>query len=916
MRKYFPARRSCVVVALSLAAALLAPVPARPAAGQATITGTVTDTSGVPLAAAQVLLEGPTAAVTTTNARGVYTFASVAAGVYSVSAVKGGYSATTVQDVVALVGSRTITNIALTPISFESLRTIGRTVVTAQRGTFNTSPASVAVVNNQAFVTQGQLQVSRVLDQTPGIVTGHPSTTANGASPGAIVFPNIRGGLSFETASLIDGHPLIVGRFGDYVTTFLNSYLFDDVELIKGPGASAPEINYAIGGTVNFRTKEPTLQRRGSIDLGSDSYGGIFSNFATTGTMPNGRLSYAFDYAVNGTPGPLHDYNGFITLSSGALIDGQAQSGFSTSAPNMPGVQNVPFSNATLVACCFRLSTTFTNKNELAKLRYKLSGATTATFSYLGSQTWTEQNGNHVSQLATNFMPGATYSGPIAPKTLNTLQDVFFPPGEFEINNEPIFQFDVRSARGNDTILARYYAASINRLQYGGTTPPGDYTTNLTLYGTVRTGTPATTRTFNGTPAVVTIRGAFFLQSEEDKLHGVSFEYDHPVANNMYTLAVDANSATTNSYQWTGNNFTNQIPAGSRQRFTTVLLRGYFTLNQKLNATLSNYFNTYNSRFTPDVGQTYQTATKSHYDARIGMTYRPTGNLSLRMAAGSAVAPPYLNLLDQTTTAPLLNRGGTFYTNTLNAGNLAPETSFGYDIGADARLGDGASFLSLDAYRTLLHDQFINATFVSGTINGLPVFTTENLNLANARYEGLEAAFRRRPPYGLGWTLQGALLRAFPYNLPPGFFNTSAGPNTTNLAVVPNINFLTGGPSGTGRFNAVSNQSIPYSQGYAEVNYRDRRGAYYSVGETYYGANNSFNRPAFGVANATIRIPVAADAALQVSVDNLNSIYSSTFIDQFAGNRIPLVNGNVGLTNGNVVGPTVYRLLLHKTFGY
>ena len=96
------------------------------------------------------------------------------------------------------------------------------------------------IVSQQTFQNQGELQVKRVLDQTPGVVASLPATSANAASPGAITFPNIRGGLSFETASLIDGHPVSVGAFGDYVTTFLNSFVLQSAELIRAPARPRP----------------------------------------------------------------------------------------------------------------------------------------------------------------------------------------------------------------------------------------------------------------------------------------------------------------------------------------------------------------------------------------------------------------------------------------------------------------------------------------------------------------------------------------------------------------------------------------------------------------------------------------------------------------------------------------------------
>gem|GEM_PF-3907958 len=70
----------------------------------------------------------------------------------------------------------------------------------------------------------------------PGLQISFPSNSANAAAPGSITIPNIRGATAYETASLIDGHAISVGQYGDNVTTFLNSFLFSEAEVIKGPG--------------------------------------------------------------------------------------------------------------------------------------------------------------------------------------------------------------------------------------------------------------------------------------------------------------------------------------------------------------------------------------------------------------------------------------------------------------------------------------------------------------------------------------------------------------------------------------------------------------------------------------------------------------------------------------------------------
>ncbi|GAC1403029.1 MAG: hypothetical protein NVSMB64_03920 [Candidatus Velthaea sp.] len=225
----------------------------------------------------------------TTSAAGAYTLSGAIPGQYQVTAAKPGYNGATQFEFVVVAGTRSTLNLTLTPATLSSIREIGRVSVSSARSTFNASPASVSAVGAQTFLDQGQPQVKRILDQTPGIVSSLPGGV-NNASPGAITFPNIRGALSFETAALIDGHPLSVGQYGDYVTTFLNSFVLQSVEVIKGPGAASPTISRAIGGTVNFRTIDPTLKPHATITIGTDSFGGIFSNFGYSNTV--GRSAF------------------------------------------------------------------------------------------------------------------------------------------------------------------------------------------------------------------------------------------------------------------------------------------------------------------------------------------------------------------------------------------------------------------------------------------------------------------------------------------------------------------------------------------------------------------------------------------------------------------------------------------------
>lgn len=976
MHSRLRAAASFVVFALAadpLGAAAAAAQPTAPAAPPASaaaatpgiLDGTIVDQTGAPVAGA---------VVSATAATGNSSFATVSAssaadgsftlnlppGSYTLSARKAGFDVANLSDYAVAAGANQRVSVSLVPITFSSLRTIGRVSASSSRSAFNTSAASIATISNQQFFDQGAVQVGQLLDQTPGVVVDHPGTSANNAAPGAITFPSVRGGLGFETASLIDGHPLAVQTFGDYVTTFLTPFVLQDVEVVKGPGATAPETYYAINGTVNFRTLDPTRNLVARVDEGLDSYGGEFSNYRISDTVLHGKLGFVFDAALDGTPGPLKDSQGYGVLPSTYAIAGKAVGTTTSATPNPANVNN-PFSTSTLLACCYTVNTQYNNRNELAKLQYHFSDATVATVSYLGSQTYTDQNGNHVYGLGEHFKPGAAYRGAIpAGSVVETYQNVF-PLGYFEINNEPIFQGEIRTTVGRDTALARYYAASINRLQYQADgNPNASLTIPFKLYGT------AGGNTYNGQSANVTVPpgGAYFESSEEDKLHGGSLEYDHflGTGGNYLAFSFDQTNANTDSYSLQGvppsaagaavpPTARFSIYGGSNVRYTTYRLTGNFNLTQKLNFLYSNYYDNYSQRYTIDGGKTFEQSTYGRYDGRGGFTYRADPNVSLRISAGSSLAPPYLALLDSGAPAYTIDASGTFARDTQNQGTVRAETSFGYDGGLDVRFGDKQNVFSTDVYLNNVYNQFVSGSVAAnGTITlcpnssapppcsagvvpkAYPLFTSTAANLTNARYQGFEASFRRDPRVGFGYVAQGDIMRAFPYNVSPCLYSSvvlangqkNCAAQTTNLAIVPGINYQSSGSGGLNgnvangagnSFNSVNNHAIPYSQGYAEIHYRSARNDYLSFGVQYLGPNNSYNLPGFFIANATTRLALAKQFYAQASVYNLLGAYQNPFIQPAAGIAAPLVNGQDGLTNANTVGPRVVRFTLTKQVG-
>jgi hypothetical protein len=913
--------------------------PPAPATGTGSLAGVITDAAQHPVAGVAIAVSGPLARSVSTDADGSFSVDNLPPGQYRVNVTKPGF--TPVQDTVTVTaGGITNAKLALTSASFSSIRQIGRVSVASNgRNAINTSTAAVATISGDTFAEQGQLNVNRALNELPGVVIGVGSGfsggtagdgIANGASPLVTGIPQLRGSLPYETASLIDGHPISIGVYGTFNPAFINPYILQDAEIVKGPGASEPNINYAIGGTVNFQTLEPTRTEKESFDAGVDQFGGQNANLRATGTVSNGKLGYAFDYATQGTQGfdrgwdPLDPLN----LSNGALINGVPTcAGVANAFSCFPSVvqTNTNFAAASnltapLVVCCPQTPMESSSRNELGKLRYNFTPVTSLTLTYLGGQI-------RGSSLAANlftfpsyfFGPPAGYTGslPAGADTFENLQ------GDSALDtNANLYEAELHTTAGPVTFLGRYYAAAVDtaNLQYGDGPTPGAGSFFGNLYGGVPLGTNVNPTIYNGVPGTVTLLDSYLGVRTTDKLNGATFEADLPAGNNVYSLSYDAvrTKSSANTIQSNAAGDVISVPPGSGQSYQTIMLRGQFELHPGVQATLSNYATSYTDHYTQDFGATFLDSTHAYDAPRLALAWRPSSSVAVRASTGFSIAPPYINLLTNSAATPD-RTPPTYFTVTGNAGDVKPETAFGWDLGADKRVV-GDTTLSADVYQTTLHDQFLATTQLSptpyvlaasnpygGAPGNYPLYITQTRNLGHSRYEGVELALHRDPLIGLGFKVQGSLQRAYAYDLPPGFYDTAAGPNTTNLGILPNENFQASGQG----YNSLSPSRIPYSQGYAEINARAGNGAYVIAGVTYFGPNNAYNRPAFGVMNASFRQPLSKRSSLLFAVTNLTGAYSAFRYNIYGGIPTPLVNGQLGYTAGNVIGPSTASLTLH-----
>ncbi len=763
-------------VAIAIAALFILCAPPLRASAQsapASVSGTVLDETGAPIPAASVVLRGPSVQTTQTDQKGAFSFASVTPGIYVVSVAKAGYTSAVQNDIAVLAGQTSTLAVRMGTATFSSLRTIA-SVRTTGRG-LNTAPASVNVVTTQTFIDQAQPQVTRVLSQVPGLQISFPSNSSNGASPGSITIPNIRGATSYETASLIDGHYISVGQYGDNVTTFLNDFMFSNIEVVKGPGADAPVVNNAIGGTTNFRTKDPTLTPSPQVLFGFDNHGGTLSNLSFSDTL--GRLGFIVDFATQNNVSALNGRGVYYDPSYGTF-NGGTLSG-DTGQTHIGNTASKLTTQYPLLACCYQLYGNLDQTAELVKLRYKLSSATAVTLSYLGGQSYADQNGNTSDFINAQFIPGAGYTGSLSP---GPIQVATVYPGAYsgEFNNEPIFQAEASTTLGKDTVIGRYYHATVSRYQYQGLNSDALDYNNATLYG-ASSGSGNINQTFNGTPATVGYSD-LYEEPETDKLTGGSFEIQHPLgSNDLLTFSADRTWAQSTDYTIGPSGYSFSLPPGTSQVLTTYLLRGHFFLSPKLDATLSNYYNTYSSTYPIGcadqvatgcntqadaqygTGVFFATTKNQHDDPRLGLTFRPNAATSVRFALGSAIAPPYLGLLNQITSTPAYDSATGVAIESQSNGNLRPETAFGYDLGTDVRLKDQTTIVSGDVYLTNLFNRFFGQTVNTGLTCGqtgnctpsgapasAPVLNQTNTNISNARFEGIESVAPARAYRGAG----------------------------------------------------------------------------------------------------------------------------------------------------------------------
>jgi hypothetical protein len=948
-----------VVFLIGPASAALAQTSVAQASGSATVSGHVTgsDVSGG-LAGADVVLDGPTHASATTDSSGNFSVA-VPPGVYTVTVNKGGYQSGSTQVVVGIGTAETV-NVELTESSLSNLQVIGRTAsATAQNAAKFNITSSAAVTVPQAFIQERSVpELPRLLATIPGLVASTNSSTDNS-------FPRLHG-LGQETLVLVDGHPISSGVSGTFLGQFSDTGLLGGIDVLQGAGLNGPTAGESAVGSINLRTPDFTAKDTGYFQAGFDNYRGSF--YTGLVTLNAGNFSFVIGKSFSGYDGASYDQNGYGITGTRPSADFGYYTPYLTN--NVVGYSQSLSSPYILDSQLFKARYKFSDATSLGfeffGLQSTLSPEGSSFGQFVGFATIPAcvTKGVGITNPA-NCALNSSYNSPFLPGIAgqtNVPLYTFF-PGVNVSNNNPNFNLDFKTTIGNDTLLLRPYTATITRLSNGlpatsiyanGATAQPSYevisNANCQLqfvsptaaggakgpcyqYGSANGMTgfvnglgPAMfpiTNVANGlacsiaTPCFTTStaqnNSAFWGFGtptdalEYDKLGGYTFDYIHPVGDNIYNLSVDHYYNDTTSYSGDlsaltpGCAFTQAggappasasdpgfqpgcglvagykaTPLAIPETFNSVTsfaLTAQFQLTPKLEFDFGNYYTVYkilgqqeNPDFLASFGAQQIAAGDpinlglapivlspfingaEHYDPHFGFVWRPEANLAIRLTGGSSISVPYASLVSGLVSQTTATNGYAF---TVPDPNILPEEIVAEDLGGDYRLKNGTVF-SLDIFSDFVHNTWLQTQTAIPPPPGYPTnvsyFDEINLNGSGRWSSGFDIYVANLPTVGFGYNVTATMNRLYYVNLPLSFEQL-----------------------GTYTSDGEQDYGYPYTKGYANFQYAFKHDTLLRLGVDYEGYGNSYNAPAYVLLDGGGKLGLGNGWALQVDVENLTN---------------------------------------------
>lgn len=880
------------LLASAQAFAQIAPGVTQSAAHTANITGTITSSTGAPVAGANIKLTGPSVFSTKSDTGGTFRFTSVPWGTYEIIVASSLGIAS--RSGIVLNGD---VNVAIQYQAPSALQTIAHVSTTSAGAHINVTSSAITSVSPSEYAFEGNASWKQLFAQVPGVAPsgyndgGTAYIEALAGSPQAPVVLSLNGALPYETSTTIDGMPL-------QNTSYTNSILytgggvdlsnvpmnaFGSADVVRGPGANAPSIVDSIGGSFVLHAPGRVSSNNFEFATSNDPWGGIVSNARLA--LHLGNLSATLIYGINDSPGPLATRNvlGGV-VSTPATIGGEEVWGPYISYPNPPGYRNCYCQVSTpLLYSSVLASSEWSEHTGGIDLSYDFTPSITAEVFYAGDSSSQPLVGGY---YPTEFAPSGgvpAYSGsyavsPPGQPTYALLGATAEQPPSIESSSlleEKITAY----LAGGALRLAALQDTSYQYQEGNDTYPDGAYR----VWGTEDVGAayPGTPTSFDGT-----IENLTFSPTLLD-IHNKSVDRDYLAS---YAVQLGSSSSAGVSYvssyydnpasqddDFSGFIYTASQPAAISE--STSELRVHFDseVSDTLSLGLSWYFAN-GSYHVPSLSNANLLRTLNFpYDApRFGAVWEASPNIAVRAAVGGGYALPTLYDL----IGVPLSYNGFNYAQTLANPNLKPEESFGTDIGSDVRLRDD-TVLSGDIYWTNLYGQFFTSDTLS-TLNGRPYDLTNFGNIATSRMEGINVTVHRSPFSGYYWDGTLGLTRGYVVSLPAGFYNNPAVPCTScvNTTIIPGLNF-TAPPFGA---------TVPYASASGQLGYRWVTDRYFDLTATYYGHNNIYNTPhAFVELDAHAGYAITPNVRLLATFRNITGVYDESIMTVTPGYSYPTI---------------------------
>ena len=207
------------------------------------ISGSVKDTSGLPIAGANIILTG-TKLGTVTDFNGNYVISKLNPGQYEIRISNVGYTSIKIPKI-ELREKAISLNIILHQTAIQS----AQVVVTASKYKQRISdlPVSAEIISSNELSKKNILSLSDVMRYAPGVSMIDDQISIRGSS-------GYSRGAGTRVLMEIDGIPYYTGDTGDIVWNAIPVTQIDHIEIIKG-AASSLYGSSAIGGVVNVITK-------------------------------------------------------------------------------------------------------------------------------------------------------------------------------------------------------------------------------------------------------------------------------------------------------------------------------------------------------------------------------------------------------------------------------------------------------------------------------------------------------------------------------------------------------------------------------------------------------------------------------------------------------------------------------------